>query len=145
MMMSRLNKHIISPLSASLGRKMQLRPLKTGRITPDVWAVRADMVNFFVVRTGDGFACFDAGYRRVMLKEELKKINIDRLAVSHVFLTHADVDHTRGVSLFPNAEVFISRHEKHRFTETARFEASSGAPVSVASCSCSVTAIPCGW
>ena len=116
-MVPRINKHIINPINASLERKLQLRPINTGSVTEDVWAVRADMVNFFLVRTGDGFVCFDAGYRRVLIREELKKIDIDPLDVSHVFLTHADVDHTRGVSLFPNAEVFISRHEKHRFTE----------------------------
>ncbi len=115
-MLSRFNKRFITPLNSSLGRRYQLKPLETGRITENVWAVKTDTVNFFIVDTGDGLACFDAGYRRMLIRDELKKLGFDRESVSYVFLTHADIDHTRGVSLFTNADVYLSRDEKQLLT-----------------------------
>ncbi len=112
----RLNRRILAPINTSLERRLWLRPLATGRILEDVWAVQTDNVNFFLIDTGDGLACFDAGYRRVLIREELQKIGVNRLDVSHVFLTHADIDHTRGLSVFPNAKVYLSHEEKQMIT-----------------------------
>ncbi len=115
-MPTRLNKRLLKPINASIEKRLRLNPLETGRITDGVWAVRADAVNFFIIESGDDLICFDTGYRRYLIREELAKINIDRLAVTHVFLTHADVDHTRGLCLFPKAEVYLSRDEKQMIT-----------------------------
>jgi glyoxylase-like metal-dependent hydrolase (beta-lactamase superfamily II) len=115
-MPSRLNKRLLRPINASIEKRLQLKPLNTGLVVDGVWAVRADTVNFFIAETEDGLACFDTGYRRFLIREELRKLGINRLDVRYVFLTHADIDHTRGLSLFPNAEVYLSHDEKQMIT-----------------------------
>jgi glyoxylase-like metal-dependent hydrolase (beta-lactamase superfamily II) len=112
----RFNKRLMRPVSASIERRLRLKPLKTGRVPEGVWAVRTDTVNFFIAETGAGLVCFDTGYRRALILEELRKLDLNRLDVASVFLTHADIDHTRGLRLFPNAEVYLSRDEKQMVT-----------------------------
>jgi glyoxylase-like metal-dependent hydrolase (beta-lactamase superfamily II) len=122
-MPSRLNKRLLRPINASIEKRLQLKPLNTGLVVDGVWAVRADTVNFFIAETEDGLACFDTGYRRFLIREELRKLGINRLDVRYVFLTHADIDHTRGLSLFPNAEVYLSHDEKQMIHGIRRYEA----------------------
>ena len=44
-------------------------------------------------------------------------IGIDQHQITHVFLTHSDFDHAGGLSLFENAEIYLSRDEEQMITK----------------------------
>ena len=50
-----------------------------------------------------------AGY--ISPSEVLKKIDVDAVKVEHVILTHIHWDHAGGLSLFPNAHIYIQKNE----------------------------------
>jgi hydroxyacylglutathione hydrolase len=77
-----------------------------------VYAVRVRDVNMFIYGDGEHAIAIDAAYAGGRLCEELKRIPIARESVTHLFLTHADVDHTGGLDAFPNAQIYLSRDEE---------------------------------
>jgi glyoxylase-like metal-dependent hydrolase (beta-lactamase superfamily II) len=81
-------------------KKLYLIPAETGRITEGLYAVNVGTVSFYVYRGEDCLICFDTGYGRLAIRQELRSLHIDPKQVTHVFLTHADIDHTSGLSLF---------------------------------------------
>lgn len=87
-------------------------PIKTGKITDNIFAVKAMMVNMFVIKYGDSVICIDTGLGNSIIKMGLKKLDIDPATVSHVFLTHSDYDHAGCIGLFKNAKVFLSKNEE---------------------------------
>lgn len=99
-------------ISRAIENKYTLRALETGAITDRLYVFRTDTVNFYVFRCGENYICFDTGYRPFLTRKELKEMNIDPRLVSHVFLTHADIDHVWGLRLFRNAEVYFSAKEE---------------------------------
>ena len=66
----------------------------------------------FVYRDGEHAIAIDAGYGGKALQQQLMRIPVEPASVTHLFLTHADVDHAGGVDLFPNAQVYLSREEE---------------------------------
>lgn len=110
--MNRPGKRLMDKINASIIRNIILLPVDTGPVTDEVAAVRTDTANFFIYRSEGYAVCFDTGYRRGLIREELSKLGIAPSEVTHVFLTHADIDHVRGVGLFRNAEVYLSHIEK---------------------------------
>jgi glyoxylase-like metal-dependent hydrolase (beta-lactamase superfamily II) len=108
----RLGDRITGRISDSLERKYSLNTMKTGAVAPDLYAVKTDTVNFFVFKSGGSVACFDTGYRPLVIQNELRGLGIDPENVTHVFLTHADIDHVGGLRVFKNAEVYLSAQEE---------------------------------
>lgn len=99
-------------LSAALEKKYGLDPIQTGRITDRLFVVNTDTVDFYIYRDGENIICFDAGYRPLVIRRELRSININPDSVTHVFLSHADVDHSAGLRVFKNAAVYLSTDEE---------------------------------
>ncbi len=93
-------------------------PLDTGKITPNIWAVRDKGANIFIYSDGEDTICIDAGYRYTDIENEFNKIGIDPDSITHLFLTHGDPDHAGGVDFFcesdrfKNAEIFVGKEEK---------------------------------
>lgn len=87
-------------------------PTGTKRITENIYAVRALMVNLFIIKNRDNTICIDTGFGKERVKKGLSKLGIDPLSVSHVFLTHSDYDHADCVDLFEKAEVYLSKDEE---------------------------------
>ncbi|SHI20704.1 Glyoxylase, beta-lactamase superfamily II [Sporobacter termitidis DSM 10068] len=110
--MVRLGDRITGWLSKAIDRKYTLHALETGRITDKIYVFKTDTANFYVFRSGENFICFDTGYRPFLSREELKSLNIDPERVTHVFLTHADIDHVWGLRLFKRAAVYLSEDEE---------------------------------
>lgn len=105
-------KRVSRKINAALEKKYGLDPIKTAIITDSLCVVNTDTANFYVYQNGAHVICFDTGYRPLIIRNELKRLNIDPLAVTHVFLTHADIDHVGGLRLFKNAAVYLSADEE---------------------------------
>jgi glyoxylase-like metal-dependent hydrolase (beta-lactamase superfamily II) len=89
-----------------------MSPYKTGRIAENFYVVRSKNANYFVYFDGKNALCFDAGYEEREGKGEFEKLGIDPGRVTHLFLTHSDVDHAGGAALFENAGIYISPGEE---------------------------------
>ena len=87
-------------------------PVDTGQVAENVYAVRVRDVNMFIYTDGEHAVAFDAAYAGKALQEEWKRLPISPESVTHLFLTHADVDHTGGLDLFPNAQIHLSEDEE---------------------------------
>jgi hydroxyacylglutathione hydrolase len=87
-------------------------PVDTGQVAENVYAVRVRDVNMFIYADGEHAVAFDAAYAGKALQEEWKRLPISPEPVTHLFLTHADVDHTGGLDLFPNAQIHLSEDEE---------------------------------
>jgi hydroxyacylglutathione hydrolase len=97
-------------------------PVDTGQVAEHVYAVRVRDVNMFIYADGEHAIAIDAAYAGDALFDELKRLPIARESVTHIFLTHADVDHTGGLDAFPNAQIYLSRDEEQMIDgTTARF------------------------
>jgi glyoxylase-like metal-dependent hydrolase (beta-lactamase superfamily II) len=99
-------------INAALEKKFGLEPIPTGTVTERISVVNTDTANFYVYRGSGAIACFDTGYRPLVAKRELQRLGIDPGQITHVFLTHADIDHVGGLRLFKNAALYLSADEE---------------------------------
>jgi hydroxyacylglutathione hydrolase len=94
-------------------------PVDTARVTENVYAIRVKDANMFIYAEGEHAIAIDAAYAGKALQEEWKRLPISPKSVTHLFLTHADVDHTGGLNLFSNAKVYLSRDEEQMIDGTS--------------------------
>jgi glyoxylase-like metal-dependent hydrolase (beta-lactamase superfamily II) len=104
-------------------------PLPTGKVHDNIFAIcdRND-TNFFVYTNGKNYICFDVGYiNNNYVKEDLKRIGIDPKSISHVFLTHTDMDHAGAVDkdsksnwLKPGVHIYMGRIEENLIRKRQR-------------------------
>ncbi len=94
-------------------------PQETGQVGDNLYAVRDRDVNLFLYSDGESTLCIDAGYmNNDDLETEFGKVGIDPASITHLFLTHTDMDHAGGIDKdsrtdwFPNARVFMGRDEE---------------------------------
>lgn len=88
-----------------------MHPLATAKISDAVFAVKGDIANLYLVKTGAGYVAFDAGDNPEKIAVGCKSLSIDPAAVKTVFLTHSDADHVDGLPVFPKAKVYLSGEE----------------------------------
>jgi hydroxyacylglutathione hydrolase len=93
-------------------------PVDTGQVAEHVYAVRVRDVNMFIYADGEHAIAIDAAYAGDALFEELKRLPIAQESVTHLFLTHADVDHAGGLDAFPNAQIYLSQDEEQMIDGT---------------------------
>jgi glyoxylase-like metal-dependent hydrolase (beta-lactamase superfamily II) len=99
-------------------------PQPTGKLMDNLYTVQDEEVNLFIVTDGENTICVDAGFRNNnYIKEEFDKIGIDLLSITHLFLTHTDMDHAGGVEessnadWFKNATIYLGREEEKLITK----------------------------
>jgi glyoxylase-like metal-dependent hydrolase (beta-lactamase superfamily II) len=83
-----------------------------------VYAITSGDASMFIYADGEHAIAVDAGYGGQALQQELDRIPVDAASVTHLFLTHGDVDHTGGLDLFPNAQVYLSKDEEQMIDGT---------------------------
>jgi hydroxyacylglutathione hydrolase len=93
-------------------------PTPTGQVAEGVYAVTTGDASMFIYAGGEHAVAIDAGYGGEALRQELQRIPIDPASVTRLFLTHGDVDHTGGLDLFPNAQVYLSKEEEQMIDGT---------------------------
>ena len=82
-----------------------LKPLNTGRIDSHVSCLREYGANVFFYTKNNTTIMLDAGCSYERLQEKMKWINLAPEQISHIFLTHLDLDRM-GALLKGNAPVF---------------------------------------
>lgn len=88
----------------------KMRPLDTGEIIPDIFAVKNSFVNFYLIKSGDQYIAVDAGANRATTEDELRTLGISSDDVVAVLITHAHGDHTGAVDMFGNAAVYVGKN-----------------------------------
>ena len=97
-----------------------MKPIKTGEVLPNVFAIATGMVNFYLVKVEQKYISFDVGASASTAIQELGKLNISPDDVAAVFLTHTDSDHTGAIGLFKQAKVYISKQEEQMIDGSTR-------------------------
>jgi hydroxyacylglutathione hydrolase len=96
--------------------------IQTKKIIKGIYAVNDNTANMYLIKIKDKYIAIDAAKEKEIIKQELKKLNINADDVAAVFLTHTDWDHTGALGLFKNAKIFISKEEEQMINgTTARF------------------------
>jgi hydroxyacylglutathione hydrolase len=117
---TRIADKLFDVMMDALVKIMGNRPLGTGQIAEHVFAVQTGSVNFFIYKKGEDAVCIDTGLKKE-LRGELGSLGISPERISHVFLTHTDIDHTGGLAAFGNAKICLSADEEPMITnKTAR-------------------------
>lgn len=93
-----------------------MMPADPGRVVPDIYVIKDSFVNFYLVAAGDKYVAIDAGNDPGNIEKEMHRLDIDPDTVEAVFLTHTDADHVKGVNLFKNAKIYISKEEEKMFS-----------------------------
>ena len=100
----------------------KMTPVETKEIVDGIYAIQDGYVNLFIIKAGESYIAMDSGNHADHVQRELNRMNIDPKKVAAVFLTHSDVDHAAGLSLFRNAVIFISKQEEQMIDgRTTRF------------------------
>lgn len=95
---------------------MFFKPIKTQQLTDNIYAVRTLISNFYIYTDGEHTICFDTGFMPIIIKNQLRKMNISTDQISHIFLTHSDFDHVGGIKLFKNGQIYLSTDEEKMVT-----------------------------
>jgi glyoxylase-like metal-dependent hydrolase (beta-lactamase superfamily II) len=87
-------------------------PTETGKIMDNIFVVKDDFSNVFIVQDSAQYIVFDCASDKTAVTEQMKKLGINPDAVTAVFLTHTDGDHVGTLSLFDKARLYISKEEE---------------------------------
>ncbi len=89
-----------------------IKTVPTKKVVDGVFAVSDLFVNMYLINTGENYIAIDAGFRSGTVAKRLKNLNIDSDSIVAVLLTHSHFDHIAALSLFKNANIYISSEEK---------------------------------
>ena len=70
-----------------------------------------DMVNVYFIKTDNGYIMIDVGLNINKIENSIKEYYINANEVKWIFLTHSDGDHIAALTLFPNANIYMSMEE----------------------------------
>jgi len=89
-----------------------MTPLETKEVMKNVTSIKDKYVNMYLIKDEDNYIAIDAGDDIEIIEQEFNKLNINPDKVIAVFLTHTDYDHTAAISLFKNADLYLSKQEE---------------------------------
>ncbi len=94
----------------------KMHPVATGEIVDNIYAIKDEFVNMYVIKDSNQYIVIDAGKDIGIVAAEIKKLNINPDMVVAVLLTHTDMDHVAGIPLFKNAKIYLSKQEEMMLT-----------------------------
>ncbi len=90
----------------------KMQPSETQQLFDNIYIVRNDFVNFYLIKNDEGYIAIDAGISKEKTSEELYKLDIRPEEIHTVFLTHTDYDHVGSLELFDKAKVYMYAEEE---------------------------------
>ncbi|MCL2801954.1 MAG: MBL fold metallo-hydrolase [Treponema sp.] len=89
-----------------------MTPAETGQIpSTNIYVIKDFGNNVFLVNTGNGYIMFDTGLNAKNIENAIKEANINLNDIKWIFLSHSDGDHLSALTLFKNAEIYMSVNE----------------------------------
>jgi len=99
----------------------RMNPVKTGQIPgADMYAVKNAINTVYLIKTDNGYILVDAGSNVNQLGNSLGEAGINNSDVKWILLTHSDSDHVTALTLFPNANIYMSKDELPLINGTVR-------------------------
>lgn len=95
--------------------------LETKEIVRNVYSIKDDFVNLFLIKNNDKYIAVDAGTNLDVVSKELQKLKINPDKVVALFLTHTHYDHVAAIALFKNARIYVSKLELPTAKKEATF------------------------
>ncbi|MDR2971591.1 MAG: MBL fold metallo-hydrolase [Bacteroidales bacterium] len=86
-------------------------PMETGKITDDIFVVKDDFANVFIIQDSTQYIVIDCATDKANVAKQMEKLGIDPDKVTTVFLTHTDTDHVGALGLFDKAKLYMSKEE----------------------------------
>jgi glyoxylase-like metal-dependent hydrolase (beta-lactamase superfamily II) len=83
----------------------------TYHATEDVIVIQDILTSSYLVETDSGYIAVDCGFNNDILWRAFYYNGINVNEIHTVLLTHSDVDHTNGLNVYENANVYISEKE----------------------------------
>ena len=100
----------------------KMSPAESQKVGSNLYVFKGNIANVYYYTDGSNAVLIDAGDNTNGLIAALKGFSISPDSVKAVFLTHSDYDHTSGLSLFPSADIYISKDEEQMINgKSARF------------------------
>jgi hydroxyacylglutathione hydrolase len=100
----------------------KMYPSETGQLVDSIYCIKDSFVNMYLVASKGKFIAIDAGNSIDGIKAGLSKLKICPDSVVAIFLSHTDGDHTKALSLFPKAVIYLSKVEEQMINgEKSRF------------------------
>lgn len=99
----------IGCIIANETRKMTSLP--TQQLFEDLYVIQDDFANIFLIEDNGKYIAIDAGINPARIKQELSKLNISAADIKTVLITHSDIDHVNGLSVFDQAEIYLPEAE----------------------------------
>jgi len=84
----------------------KMRPLPTGLVQDNIWAINNLFVNFFILKKGEHLVAIDTGANPELSVTEMGSLGFTPDQINTVLLTHSHGDHTALLSQFTNATVY---------------------------------------
>lgn len=110
--MSRLFCAVFDIVMKGFSSWRRLSPLPTGKVHDRLLSVQIGTVNFYLLPHRSGYAAIDTGYCPMVIRRELTKLKIDPALITHILLTHSDVDHAGGLSVFNRSTIYLPALEE---------------------------------
>ena len=98
-----------------------MSPPPTGKVTENIISIKTIFVSSYIYMRDSDMILIDAGMSKRALKKQLKKLDINPRDISDVFLTHGDIDHRGGLSLFKTANIYFGEDTKIKHPERYKF------------------------
>jgi len=89
-----------------------LSPMETGRVVEEVFVLKDDFANLFMIKDGAQYVVIDCAKNPSNVAEQMKQWGIHPQEVTAVFLTHTDSDHVGALGLFDKAKLYMSKEEE---------------------------------
>ncbi len=86
-------------------------PMETGRVVDDIFVVKDDFANVFIIQDSAQYIVIDCANDRATVAGQMKVLGIDPDMVVAVLLTHTDGDHVGALGLFDKAKLYMSKEE----------------------------------
>lgn len=111
---------------ANIYPMMTMTPAETGKVfASEIYAIKNKINSVYLIKGNDGYMLIDAGTDADGIANSLTELSIDPSEITTIFLTHSDFDHVASLSLFPQAQVFISEDEIQMLDGTTKRNALS--------------------